>query len=146
VSEEESWKWSNKTYITFGLISFSFFVNTSYFSMWIMEGLKKENDQPYQQFNKTLFISSAFFLAASFLQFVVAHSYIGCKLQQGLNTPSSKLFNLITPFLIIYGLLMVVMFSVTKTMEWHCMVIPIIPFGFHYILVSFLCEKTATLK
>lgn len=28
-----------KVYIIFTLVSFSYFINTSYFSLWIMEGL-----------------------------------------------------------------------------------------------------------
>lgn len=57
-------------------------MNTSYFSMWIMEGFRQEKDDQGQQFNKTLLISSAFFLIASFLQFVLANTYIGCKLKE----------------------------------------------------------------
>lgn len=50
--------------------------------MWVMEGFRQEKDDQGQQFNKTLFISSAFFLIASFLQFVLANTYIGCKLKE----------------------------------------------------------------
>lgn len=127
--------------LLFCLISFSYFVNTSYFSMWVMEGFRREKDDQLQQFNKTLLISSAFFLIASFLQFVAANSYIGCRLKDVFMGEEKVLGRMIKPFLIGYGLLILGMFTVSRNMEWHYMVVPILLFGFHYVLVTHLTER-----
>jgi hypothetical protein len=130
-----------RVYVIFILVSFAFFVNTSYFSLWVMEGLSGLNETSYKQFNKTLFISAIFFLASSFILFVVAHTYIGCKLKEG-QINGRNLKNLIKPFLIGYGLLMLAVFVHWKS-QWQYMVIPIIPFGFHYVVVSVYTDQIA---
>jgi len=94
-----------------------------------MEGLAGDNESTYRQFNKTLFISSIFFLAASFILFVIAHLYIGCKMREGEVGDVSWLVSMIKPFLIGYGILMLAVFVHWKS-QWQYMVIPILPFGF----------------
>lgn len=140
--EPSPWQWGSRTYWAYGLVSFSFFVNTSYFSMWIMEGLKSDDDQPYQQFNKALFFSSAVFLAASFIQFVAAHSFFGLRGK----AETAGYHRWVGPFLMAYGLLMAGMFGFWREMEWHHMAVPILPFGFHYVLVNYLTEMVAERK
>lgn len=105
-----------------------------------MEGFKRDKDNEMLQFNKTLLISSAFFLIASFLQFVIANTYIGIRIKEGFGDKELA-GRLIRPFLVGYGLLMLSVFTLSRNMEWHYMVVPILFFGFHYILVAHLTEK-----
>lgn len=137
VGEEEEMRLN----VIFSLISFSYFVNISYFSLWVMEGFRREKDDQSQQFNKTLLISSAFFLIAAFFQFVAANSYIGCKLKEGVMGNDVGLGKFIRPFLIGYGLLILTVFTASRSMEWHYMVTPILLFGFHNVLVTHLTER-----
>ena len=141
-------------YIVFVLVSFTSFVNSSYFSLWVMEGLAGEGESSYKQFNKTLFISSIFFLAASFILFVVAHIYIGCRVQEesgeagqerNSNNRAGELSWLIKPFLIGYGLIMMAVFMHWKS-QWQYMVIPIIPFGFIDLIVNIYSDKIGRWK
>ena len=134
-----------RSYAIFVLVSFASFVNTSYFSLWVMEGLKGETETSYKQFNKTLFISSIFFLAASFILFVVAHLYIGCKLRDGEEQESQKLVSLIKPFLLGYGVLMVAVFLSWKS-QWQYMVVPILPFGFLDLIVNVYSNQISEWK
>lgn len=138
----------------FVLVSFTSFVNSSYFSLWVMEGLAGEGESSYKQFNKTLFISSIFFLAASFILFVIAHLYIGCRVREepgeGEEESSSsnragELSWLIKPFLIGYGLIMIAVFMHWKS-QWQYMVIPILPFGFHGLIVNIYSDKIGQWK
>lgn len=134
-----------RVYAIFILTSFSHFVNTSYFSLWVMEGLSKEGETTYKQFNKTLFISSAFFLAASFLLFVIAHVYIGCKVKAGNISDAAALVRLMKPFVIGYGLLIMAVFIHSRH-EWHLMIVPIIPFALLSVIVNAYCEQIAEWK
>jgi hypothetical protein len=113
-------------------------VNISYFSLWVMEGFRRENDAQEQQFNKTLLISAAFFLIASFMQFLTANTYIGCRIREGGIGEDKTLAKVIRPFLIGYGLLILTVFTASRNMEWHYMVTPILLFGFHNILFTHL--------
>ena len=40
-------------------------------------------------------------------------------------------------FIILYGLLILYVFCTSRKMEWHYMVVPIIPFGFQYTIVNY---------
>jgi hypothetical protein len=140
VSVSEYSESDRKVYAVFILTSFAHFVNTSYFSLWVMEGLSKEGENTYKQFNKTLFISSAFFLAASFLLFVVAHLYIGCKVKNGRMGDTNTLAKTMKPFLIGYGLLIIAVFLHSRH-EWQSMVVPIIPFAFVNLIVNVYTDQ-----
>jgi hypothetical protein len=57
-----------------------------------------------------------------------------------------SLSTFIRPFLIGYGLLILVMFVASHNMEWQYMVIPILFFGFHNIIMAHLTEHIAEEK
>jgi hypothetical protein len=82
--------------------------------MWIMEGLKSDDEQAYQQFNKALFFSSAVFLAASFIEFVAAHSFFGLRGKE--EASSGGFHRWVGPFLMGYGVLLGCMFGFWKEM------------------------------
>ena len=105
-----------------------------------MEGFSSEKD-PHLQFSKTLFISSIFFLIGSFLQFVAANTYIGCRIKEGLFEEGASLTKLMRPFLLIYGGLILAMFVSSTKMEWHHMVAPVIFYGFHNIVMLHLIQR-----
>lgn len=110
-----------------------------------MEGLSKEGENTYKQFNKTLFISAAFFLTASFLLFVIAHVYIGCKVKNGKMGDAYGLVKTMKPFVIGYGLLILGVFIHSRH-EWQSMIIPIIPFAFVNLIVNVYADQVAEWK
>ena len=71
---------------------------------------------------------------------MVAHIYIGCKVRDGQAEEAKGLVWLIKPFLIGYGLLMMVVFMNWKS-QWHYMVVPIIPFGFLGLIVNIYSDQ-----
>lgn len=46
-------------------------------------------------------------------------------------------------FLVAYGALILLMFFISRNLEWQHMVVPILLFGFHNIIMNYLTEKVA---
>ena len=49
-----------------------------------MYGFQADKEDEYSIFNKTLFVTSTFFLIGSFLQFIIVNTYVGCKIKEGM--------------------------------------------------------------